>query len=297
MTDGKNKPNQNFDSQIQEIVKLKKTYPNTLFPFYGIDPRNPDTANIEKLKTQILSGTFSGIKLYPPKGYFPFDPRLDNMYKFAEENNIPIMTHCARSGSYYIGKDVWSLIPDAPNSLNPTHPVMLNVRKRIAAYKNTGIKEFKENKRVCNLFSHPENYLPVLEKYPKLKLCLAHLGGGFEILGNQNPNPNENKLFRDLIQVESANKSWYEIIHQDILKNYTNTYSDISYTLCDKLSLEKINTDLDAKILPADRILFGTDYFMVQQEDEELKVVATAEEKLKKYFAQMMSENVKNYLY
>src|SRR6187402_272313 len=53
MSDPNKKPTQDFNSQIQEIYKLKKEYPLTLFPFYGVDPRNPDIGNMENLITAL----------------------------------------------------------------------------------------------------------------------------------------------------------------------------------------------------------------------------------------------------
>ena len=79
---------------------------------------------------------------------------------------------------------------------------MAGVIHRISAYKNTNVKEFKENKRICNLFSHPENYLPILDKYPKLRFCFAHLGGIYQILGNSAVNSKEKKLYNDLLILE-----------------------------------------------------------------------------------------------
>lgn len=297
MSDPDKKPAQDFNSQIQEIYKLKKAYPDTLFPFYCVDPRNPDIRNLENLITALESNAFAGIKLYPPNGFFPFDPRLEKLYEYAEANNIPIMTHCTRGGSYYIGKNVWALIPDNPSSLNPAHPVMAKIVKRIAAYKNASDKTFRENAKACNLFTHPENYLPVLEKYPKLKLCIAHMGGDIEILGTKNPNIKNAKWFQAAMLLENSTQSWYDIIKEEILKKYPNTFTDISYSLSDANCMTKLFDDLNNSRINEKQILFGTDYFMVTKEDAELKVVGIGENHLKQFFPPMMSENNKRYLF
>ncbi|KAF2078708.1 amidohydrolase family protein [Flavobacterium sharifuzzamanii] len=298
MSDPDKKPEKDFNSQIQDVYKLKKTYPNILFPFYGVDPRNPDIKNLQNLKRALESKTFAGIKLYPPNGFFPFDIRLDSLYKYAEENNIPIMTHCTRGGSYYIGKNVWSVIPDNPTSLNPTHPLMPIITARIAAYKNASDKSFRENARACNLFTHPENYIPVLDKYPNLKLCIAHLGGDIEILGLKNPDAKSAKLFQTAKDIEGNTKSWYDIIKQDILiEKYPNTFTDISYSLCDENCMKQLSSDLINNLIDQKRVLFGTDYFMVAKENAELKVVAVGENNLKVYFPDLMSKNNQSYLF
>jgi len=298
MSDPDKKPEKDFNSQIQDVYKLKKTYPNILFPFYGVDPRNPDIKNLQNLKKALESKTFAGIKLYPPNGFFPFDIRLDSLYKYAEENNIPIMTHCTRGGSYYIGKNVWSVIPDNPTSLNPTHHLMPIITARIAAYKNASDKSFRENARACNLFTHPENYIPVLDKYPNLKLCIAHLGGDIEILGLKNPDAKSAKLFQTAKDIEGNTKSWYDIIKQDILiEKYPNTFTDISYSLCDENCMKQLSSDLINNLIDQKRVLFGTDYFMVAKENAELKVVAVGENNLKVYFPDLMSKNNQSYLF
>lgn len=297
MTDPRNKPLQDFNAQVAEVVKLKKTYPDRLFPFYGIDPRNPETLHPQKLKDYISSGVFAGIKLYPAKGFFPFDERMDAVYKFASENNVPVMTHCTRSGSYFIGKDVWPLIPAEPSTLNPGSPAMNGIRQRIAAYKSSSNKEHRENKRACNLFTHPENYIPVLEKYPRLRLCLAHLGGVTEILGHDNPDAKERNQFKEMLALEGGANSYYEIIRDRVLREYPNTFSDISYSLSSKEAMHKVAKDIGSGLLNSDRILFGTDYFMVQQENSELNVVNVAQQAFGNVFNQMMSANVKRYLF
>jgi uncharacterized protein len=297
MTDEKNKPTTDFNAQINAVIEIKKAMPDRFFPFYGIDPRNPETLNLSKLKPYILNKTFSGIKLYPAKGFFPFDERLDAVYQFAEANKVPIMTHCTRTGSFYLGDNIWNVVPNNPASLNPHHPMMDKINKRIAAYKSSTDKVMRENKRVCNLFSHPENYIPILDKYPQLKLCMAHLGGVSEILGTENTDTKAKDLYVKLFQLEQAQSSWYEQIRDVILKNYANTYSDISYSLSDAAAMHKVNRDLQNGSLPTHRILFGTDYFMTEQENDEMKVVEIAEQALGPFLQNMMEMNVQNYLY
>ena len=298
MTDSKNKPSQDFNSQVLEVYKLKKVYANELFPFYGIDPRNPDTLRFVNLKVLLQNKVFAGIKLYPPNGFFPFDPRLDALYAYAEANNVPIMTHCTRGGSYYVGKNIWSIIPDYPLSLDQNHPVMQKVYARIKAYKTTLLGEFKTNGRICNVFTHPENYLPVLNKYPKLRLCIAHMGGDVEILGAGHFDSKLAKQHNDCTKLEAGTCSWYETIKNEILvAKYPNTFTDISYSICDAASMKIVNKDIAAGNIDPKRILFGTDYFMVAQEDEELKVVAVGEKELAAHFPDMMGKNIQQYLY
>jgi len=295
MSDSKNKPVADFESQIDEVKRLKQYYPDRVFPFLGVDPRNPRNLDFNNNVQSLLeSKTFSGIKLYPSHGFFPFDPRLDQLYSYAQQNNIPIMTHCTRSGSFFIGNNVWSLIPDAPEAINAGYS-MDGIYNRIQLYKHATDKLFKQNARICNLFLHPENYLPVLYKYPKLKLCLAHLGGEYEVLGSLNNNKQEKALFEKIYALEAATKTWYQWI-KEILKTYDNAYSDISYTLSSGQAMQTVYNDLTSGDLPKEKVLFGTDYFLVEQEGQEMDIVANAKKILQGEFQTLLS-NGKNYLF
>ncbi|MCZ8145826.1 amidohydrolase family protein [Flavobacterium sp.] len=298
MTDTKNKPYIDFQAQLQEVLEIKKAYPAQIFPFYGVDPRNSATVSLLPVQRALESGAFSGLKLYPPNGFFPFDPRLDALYRYAEEKGIPIMTHCTRGGSYYLGENVLALLPDVPPSLNDSHPIMPKVVERIKAYKNASDKAFRKAAYACNLFTHPENYLPVLDKYPRLKLCIAHMGGDIEILGPTNANRKHAQRCVTAMHLEGSTDTWYGLIKSKLLiPAYPNTYTDISYSLCDAACMAVLQSDLAKGEIPRDRVLFGTDYFMVTKENSELTVTAIAQQALKADFVPMMTVNNARYLF
>ena len=197
------KPAKNFATQIEEIKRIKTFYPDQLFPFLGVDPRaksGKDLLNwtrqnfeygVTSSKTNKAYPYFAGIKLYPGLGFFPFDPRLDALYAYAEANGIPIMTHCTRSGSQYVGSLIESLIPHKPDMIMPDQasPEAIQAQQEIYAridryYHEGWVKNSKRggNDLACDLFGHPQNYVPVMLKYPKLKICLAHMGGSDEMV-------------------------------------------------------------------------------------------------------------------
>jgi hypothetical protein len=100
----------NFATQLEEVKNIKRSYPDNFFPFLGVDPRHLSGVALrdwvkEKLtdghqkETGELYTYFYGIKIYPALGFFPFDPALDELYAYAQEYGIPIMTHCTRGGS------------------------------------------------------------------------------------------------------------------------------------------------------------------------------------------------------
>lgn len=253
-----------IDSQLREIIDLKKTYPDNLFPFISLDPRHlGDPDQLLAWMQQYMNNHkfFYGIKIYPAKGFFPFDPALDKIYAFAETNQIPIMTHCTRVGSYYIDTIDRSCVNENAPTLNNNPALMDPIRSRIRSLL-ADVKTCKDNKIWCNIFTHPEHYLPVLEKYPDLKLCFAHYGGDKEV---------NRTTASDYPAYLSPN--WHDLINQ-YLRTYPNVYTDISYTLSNADALKKIKPLIASEI--GHKILFGTDYYMVQQENPEKQVLGQA---------------------
>jgi uncharacterized protein len=259
-----------IQTQVEEVCALKQnaSYQSTLFPFLGLDPRQTgiDLLNDWVKKYINRDKGFCGIKIYPAAGFFPFDIRLDPVWKWAAANGIPVMTHCTRGGSFYLGR-MESILNTGGlqvQSLNPGSPAMNSIRDRVNRVINDPAIH-KNNRIWCNVFGHPENYRPVLEKYPKLKICLAHLGGSNEV--NRSGKPSITGGYPDYLT-----DNWYDEV-VDLMKGFSNVYSDISYTLNDKPALTKITCDFRKSEMVdlngtrlIKKLLYGTDFYMTQQE-------------------------------
>ncbi len=308
------KPAMLFETQLLDVKNIKTHNPKTFLPFLGVDPRHKtgeDAVAWAKnfFEKGVQAGTdflpyFSGIKLYPALGFFPFDPKLDELYDYAQKNAIPVLTHCTRVGNQYIGSNIESLIPKDINLLLPdtgnpnTDSRKKNIQSRITQYyEKNWIKNNKtgNNDYACDLFGHPENYIPLLEKFPDLKICLAHIGGSNEIYCNP--------VSKELTEVRSVDPyTWYERI-LEMMKVYPNLYTDISYTLSsldDEFVCKKIidlfeATDLQHLKLYK-RVLFGTDFFMTEQEMREVELYALAKEKLATYWYDLTVTNPVRFL-
>jgi len=186
-----------YPMQLKELAALKDEpkWKDILFPFIFAHPerisKTPGYA--DEIKTGLTKGTFAGIKLYPALGYFPFEKELLPTYLFAAENGIPIITHCIRGVIYYRGKrkKAWY-----------THPLIKN-------RDGSALELYSfNNSKFATHFTHPLNYLFLLEPYylmqlldsyndpqldalfeynkqtrilgkdlKKLKLCFGHFGG------------------------------------------------------------------------------------------------------------------------
>lgn len=158
-----------FNLQMQETAEALAKNPFQFFLFHAFDPR-------KKYAMGLLQHAFEncgviGIKLYPALGYDPrpgkntqfhcaneelLDPdqsnedrirmlndNLEAMYKFAEKNNLPILTHCSPGGSFL------TLIDE-------------------------------KDKPILWGYTDPANYLEIAGSY-NLRICLAHMGGKIHV--------------------------------------------------------------------------------------------------------------------
>jgi|GEM_PF-797305 len=261
-----------IQTQVAQIAELKRhaLYQQNIYPFLGVDPRMTGMNLLDDWVNKYINKDygFCGIKIYPAAGYFPFDPCLDPIWEWAEKKGIPVMTHCTRGGSWYLGSFDSILGTGAFDrfGLNPNDRVEGSILARINALKKDK-KMHRKNHIWCNIFGHPENYKVVLKKYPKLKICLAHFGGANEVLRSRKT---------DLCATYPPyfDQNWYTEVFQ-MMKEYENVYSDISYTLSNKKALKIIKEDLEAydaslnedtEISLWNKLMYGTDFYLTQQE-------------------------------
>lgn len=225
---------QSYIQQLEELAKIKRdpAYKDLIEPFVFV---HPERANILDIVKQYIGVEgFAGLKLYPPLGYYPFDERLNKVYEYAQQYQIPITTHCARGGVFYKGKITNDML---------THP------------KTGEHVKSQKNKFFTDIYTDPDNYRYVLDQFPDLKINLAHFGGYDEwnkFLGNTYDDGKEN---------------WYNKVIS-MLRKYPNVYSDISYTMFnpDLFNLLKLTLQDDTV---KGKILYGSDFYMVEQETTE----------------------------
>jgi predicted TIM-barrel fold metal-dependent hydrolase len=225
---------QSLAAQHDELRRLRDEYPELVLPFVAVDPRRPRVVatTIALLEEQ----GFRGIKLYPPLGYHPNDPALADLYRYAAEHQVPILTHCTRRGVHLRGRPPEGLLRD-PESGQPLAAVA-------------------SDEPIARL-ADPDNYLPILRRHPKLKLCLAHFGGDEEW----------RKYLHDpwLAGAAGVDKSWLAKI-ADLIKSeaYENLYTDISYTVfADEEYVHLLKVLLSDERLRK-RVLFGSDFYVVE---------------------------------
>lgn len=158
-----------YDQQMSHLITVRNHHKQTAFPFIFIDPRrlvkekdyfvysiDPQTRQIIlgqcKIKTWLSEGCY-GFKIYPALGYYPCDPLLLPLWKFAIQESLPIMTHCVKGHMYFRGtksKD-WD-----------RHPIFEQMSKKDDGFVPLLLPELKNNLFTSN-FTNPLNFACLLK--------------------------------------------------------------------------------------------------------------------------------------
>lgn len=259
---GAGKVKHDFNEQIHELKRIKAQNPDVCLPFYSVDPRAGDGWQLkERAEEHISKKGYVGIKIYPALGFYPYAPNMDEVYDWASKNDVPVMTHCTRVGSYYLGE-----ITDEMK--NPHYALKGELKNWPSEFNKVQFpikKYLKSNKNFCDFFSEIYNYAVVLENCKNLKLCFAHAGGDKEIK-------------------KSTDDSWFKQIKY-LMKNYDNVYTDISYTLYYR-SVQQPLLELIRDPDIGGKVLFGTDFFMTLREATESRLISR--------FRSFLEKNSKN---
>lgn len=274
-----------FEGQIQQVIDIKKQYPDRLLIFLGVDPRwQNSSSNLRKVvenyfETKVESGgksiyPFVGIKIYPSTGFYAFDERLKETFEWAADNGVPVLTHTSYLGGIF-NNDKQSVI----QNLNPVNPYTGSIYSKPEFVGNKNIWKWimgsntsSNCKKTCSYFLEPSTYESVLKKFDnhpkKLKICLAHFGGVKQIkaalvgtLDSEQKNP-----------YGISNENWYLQIRK-LIDIYPGAYTDISYNVAEGAGEKDsflFKTFLDEANKPyGNKIMYGTDFFMAEQESPE----------------------------
>ena len=249
-----------YINQIEELGKLALAN-SSVIPFFAVDPRREGV--LELLKDSVKKWGTKGIKLYTPLGYFPFDKRLYPIYEFCQKNNLSVVSHCSPYNLVHFRgskKEIEKLLKDA------IYPII-----------NAGEKK----KLLCANFAYPENYRPVLKDFPNLKICLAHFGSV--------------TYWEEFLDNPDKKGNWFNII-REMIKEYDNLYTDLSFTMNKKELFPLIKILLENNKL-AERVLFGSDYYMVETKASERRFGLDFRAFIgEKHFSQIAQKNPKHFL-
>ncbi len=73
---------------------IAKLDDSRVVPFFFLDPRRADAA---RQVEQAVRDGFRGIKMYPPQGWFPDEPRVMDAFRAAQEEDVPVFLHLGRT--------------------------------------------------------------------------------------------------------------------------------------------------------------------------------------------------------
>jgi predicted TIM-barrel fold metal-dependent hydrolase len=166
------------------------------------------------------------VKCYPALGYLPEDVRLDPIFKICAEKNIPILSHCGGE-------------------------IVSTFNKSIQIRNSNGDTEFMipghSRTEKAKYLTNPEMWIPVLKKYNKLKLDFGHFGGdsNWENHGISGNNDRINKIL-------------------EMMKNpHWKVFADFSYNVIEKNLFNTFEKELNKNPDLTNKIMFGTDYWVV----------------------------------
>ena len=254
---GAGTPERNYLTQLHEVADLKRKYPSTLLPFLSIDPRRLSGESLVDFAARYIEDRgFHGLKMYTPLGFYPFDERLDALYKWASEKRLPILYHCHKQGGvYYKGtfRNEW---------LSPGHGM---------SFKAEPMNKFRDN------FMDPKCFEILIGKFPELKICLAHFGGTYEM------------------DKDGTGDNWFQHISK-LISGKNNVYTDVSYSLWDEKHHGKIKERLADPATGAKILFGTDFYMTEKEDSEKKLITKFREKMEEPLFRKASYDNIKAFL-
>ena len=258
---------QAYAEQIRVIDQLCDLFPDTLLPFLAIDPNSDDFVENFIKVFDIPNRKYHGVKIYPSLGYLPSHPNLMKVFKICEDKQIPITTHCS-SALVRLPFKTWRVKGMDRTGKTIDRKVKLKSKYEYKMY-----------------FNAPNRWIPVLKKYPRLKVNIAHFGGD-EAWSQYALGANGTKVGR-----------WIHHINA-LIKNFENVYADFSYTLYSRSATSSLVQSIANGMTDENKILFGTDFFLIEKEDELKKILLQFKSDVgDRLFRKMSQTNNINFLF
>jgi len=296
----------NWNRQISDVEAAVASNPMRLFPLFSYDPRRYRLPNEEspgdngcaawdKPFARIVGCGDSdanvkkiwlGFCMNPSLGFRPFDEyceHLPRFYKKCVDNDIPILAHCAPGGiTSYDAKYYSDDLDDRLKKSEKRHKMIL--KENLSTYKNDALSscmyyggeqvvddlEYSEWDYFYKNYGHPRNWIPVLEYFPNLRLCLSGFGGNTEWqragwFGNGDSNSNELLPTRQWLRCIIKLTAKYENVYADL--SGLNIYDDtVRSGILEMLRLSQDEKNEEFKHLK-DKLIFGSGWYLTSLTD------------------------------
>lgn len=152
-----------FEEALDKIVASARVFPGMIWPFVGFDPRRPD--GLEIVKKYVPAKGFIGVKLYSRTGWMPIhnrklygdvagdelDGRLDALYAYLVEKDLPVLVHASPTG--FPPDSMGPLAGD--DEIAPGHNVL------VLPWSYTNQRMIEANAWRCTVGDHPRAYAQV----------------------------------------------------------------------------------------------------------------------------------------
>jgi predicted TIM-barrel fold metal-dependent hydrolase len=241
-----------FDIQVADMTRLKSEFGDRIYPFMSFDPRR--LGNLDLIKSNVgADKPFQGVKIYAPLGFSAADPAMmahGGLYEYCVLNDIPIIAHCSCPGmptmNDHLHVVAGSWVFESNGSEEPKDD------GGCCKYNNGEIRQLQMDETVdfsgtgsrkkSLYFNHPDIWEVVLNKYPNLRIDLAHFGG-------------DSTAWRDKIGDMISSGS------------YPNLYTDLSCQESKEV-VEKIKNKYDNSEQVKRRLMYGSDFTILALYDD-----------------------------
>lgn len=261
---------EDWNKQLRNTKQAAIESKLAMLPMFHYDPRRWQSGHDLPFREVGTGGVFLGFKMYTAQGYRPWDPRIPNLdayYALCKEKGIPILNHCTPEGAATYDRERYirfahpkdtsedlkqkqeafarfsgAMPPMEQMKDNPDYLVSAEFQMDAAA-----TDYFNEN------FVSPKAWRQVLDRYPDLRLCLAHFGGNTDL-----------------------GRDWgLEIIRMIEEGKYPNLYTDLSYSFVYPDFRELFKKRLKEHPKIREHVLFGTDWYMFLSQKTDLVAYCT----------------------
>ncbi len=197
---------------------------------------DPDADTLALVRDAVFNHGFAGVKLYPPMGFKPMnnaDNALEGAFRKPSGGGAALDDELERLYQWCAETGV---------------PIKAHANNSIAAGICTG------------RYAHPENWIPVLEGNPQLRLNLAHFGGFYEEIQDSDPCADDGS-------------NWERALSQ-MLEGFPNLYFDLGYWVEaggeDSPERDRVLTRtrrlLEETPVALERMMYGSDWSMIGRE-------------------------------